>query len=140
MASINYARVGVGALAAGVVINVVESVMNLLVLADAMEQMTATLGLPPMGGGAMGGFVLMAFAMGFLLTWTYAAIRPRFGPGPATALKAGAAVWAAFYLLGQAVLWLMGMIDLHLYLITLAYSLPMMLAAGAAGGWAYKEE
>lgn len=139
MASINYARVGLGALAAGVVINVVESVMNMVVLADAMEHMVASLGLPPMGGAAIGGFVAMAFALGFLLTWSYAAIRPRFGPGPATALRAGAAVWAAFYALGAAANGLMGIISLHLYLVTLAYSLPMMLAAAAVAGWVYKE-
>jgi len=28
-----------------------------------------------------------------LLVWLYAAIRPRFGPGPATAAKAGVAAW-----------------------------------------------
>ena len=140
MASINAGKVVLGAIAAGLVINVVESAMNLFVIAGPMEELLASLGLPPMGGAAMGGFAVLAFTLGFLLTWTYAAIRPRYGAGPATALKAGLAVWAAFYFLGTGADVLMGMVPLQLFLITLAYTLPMMLAAAYVGGMVYKEE
>jgi len=36
----------------------------------------------------MGGLVA-----GIIITWTYAAMRPRFGPGPKTALLAGLVIW-----------------------------------------------
>jgi hydroxyacylglutathione hydrolase len=36
--------------------------------------------------------------LGLLLAWLYAAIRPRFGPGPATALRAGGFLWVATWL------------------------------------------
>ncbi len=140
MSGINTGRVALGGIAAGVVINVVESVMNMLVLASTMEEMVTALNLPAMTGASMGGFVLMAFLMGLLIVWTYAAIRPRFGAGPATALKAGAAVWAAFYVMGVGANWLMGIISLNLYLITLAYALPMMLGAAWVGGLVYTED
>jgi hypothetical protein len=31
--------------------------------------------------------------MGLVLVWTYAAIRPRFGPGPKTAVTAALVIW-----------------------------------------------
>jgi hypothetical protein len=55
-------------------------------------------------------------------------------------MKAGLVVWLAFYALGQGANWLTGMVPFHLYLHTLLYTLPMMLAAGYAGGMMYREE
>ena len=75
-----------------------------------------------------------------MTVWTYAAIRPRYGQGPATAMKAGLAVWMAFYLLGNGGMWLMGIVPTSLLFIVLAYSLAMMLAAAHVGGMVYKEE
>ncbi len=139
MGRINMGRVIIGGLAAGLIINVVETIVNMFVIADAMEALVTSLNLQPMGGAAMGGFVALAFALGFLIVWTYAAIRPRYGAGPKTALRAGLAVWAAFYLLGVGANWLMGIAPGHLYLHNLLYTLPMMLAAALAGGMLYHE-
>lgn len=41
--------------------------------------------------------LLMRLGMGIAVTWLYAAIRPRFGPGPRTALVAGTAMWLFAY-------------------------------------------
>ncbi|HIF20387.1 MAG TPA: hypothetical protein EYQ27_00430 [Gemmatimonadetes bacterium] len=60
MASINSGRVVLGGIGAGLVINVVESIMNLFVITGPMDEMLASLGLPPMGGGAIGGAPLFA--------------------------------------------------------------------------------
>jgi hypothetical protein len=42
-------------------------------------------------------FIVFALGVGFLLgiyaMWLYAAIRPRYGPGPKSAVIAGLAVW-----------------------------------------------
>ena len=45
---------------------------------------------------------VMFFLVGILVVWLYAAIRPRFGPGPGTAAMAGVAVGI---LLGILVAW-----------------------------------
>jgi hypothetical protein len=140
MTDISTGRLVLGSIAAGLVINVVESIMNIFVLAGPMEDLLVSRNLPQLGGAAMGGFILLAFVLGFLLVWTYSAIRPRYGAGPRTALKAGGAVWAAFYMLGIGANWLMGIINLRLFLLSLAYTLPMMLAAGYVGGMVYREE
>lgn len=140
MGRINMGRVIVGAIGAGVVINVVEAIVNMFITAHSMEELLASMNIEPLGGAAMGGFVVLAFALGFLIVWTYAAIRPRYGPGRATAMRAGLAIWAAFYVLGVGANWLLGTAPTHLYLHNLLYSLPMMLAAGLVGGMLYREE
>ena len=140
MTGINTGKVAVGAIAAGVVINIVETIVNLFVIAGPMEEMLLALNLPAMGGAAMGGFMVLAFTLGFLIVWTYAAIRPRYGAGPSSAMRAGGAIWVAFYFLGTGANWLMGIVSLRLFLITLAYTLPMMLAAAYVGGMVYQEE
>lgn len=140
MAQINTGRLVVGGLAAGLVINVVESFVNLSLLAGPLDAMLAARNLEPVTGAAIGGFVVVGFALGFAAVWTYAAIRSRFGPGPVTAIRAGLAVWAIFYVLGVGSNWLMGIAPTRLYLHTLAYTLIMMLVAAYVGGRAYKEE
>src|SRR5437667_4515115 len=46
---------------------------------------------------AIGVFVIGGFVLGVLLVWLYAAIRPRFGPGPKTSLIAGLVLWFLAY-------------------------------------------
>jgi hypothetical protein len=41
----------------------------------------------------MAAHLLWGFVVGIAAIWLYAAIRPRYGPGAATALRAGFAVW-----------------------------------------------
>jgi hypothetical protein len=140
MGRINMGRVLLGAFVAGLVINVVETIVNVFIIGHQMEELLASLNLPTLGGRAMGGYVVLAFALGFLIVWTYAAIRPRYGAGPMTALKAGLAVWAAFYLLGVGSTWLMGIAPTNMYIHTLLYTLPMMLVAAYLGCMVYREE
>jgi hypothetical protein len=39
------------------------------------------------------GWITTDFLLGLVVVWLYAAMRPRFGPGPRTAMVAAAAVW-----------------------------------------------
>lgn len=41
----------------------------------------------------IGQFTVLAFALGVLMVWLYAANRPSFGPGLATAGIAGMSLW-----------------------------------------------
>jgi len=140
MGRINTVRVILGGLAAGLVINIVETVVNMLLIKHVMDDLLASLNLEPIDAAAGVGYMVLAFALGILIVWTYAAIRPRYGPGAMTALRAGFAVWAAFYLLGAGSNWLMGIAPTHLYIHNLLYSLPMMLIAAWVGGRLYREE
>ncbi len=97
MHGINLARVVLGGLLAGLVIDVGEFLFNGWLFAADMEAAMRQLNLPPPGGGAIATFLIMGFALGIATVWLYAAIRPRLGPGVSTALCAGATVWFLAY-------------------------------------------
>jgi hypothetical protein len=95
--AINTKKVLIGGIAAGVVMNVIDFISNTYILGARMkaesdafkpgmsDQMTT--------GSAIAGYVVMDLVLGILLVWTYAAIRPRFGPGIKTAFYAAVLFW-----------------------------------------------
>src|SRR5262245_51694840 len=97
MSSISVGRVIAGGLLAGLIINISEFVLNGIVLGAATEAAMRAQNLPPMTAGVMGTFVVLGFALGIVTVWTYAAIRPRFGPGMPTAVCAALTVWFLAY-------------------------------------------
>jgi len=96
MSGINTGKVIVGGLVAGVVLNVIDFVVNGVVLGAQWEAATLARGVDPaaVGPSSMVGWITSDFLMGLSIVWLYAAIRPRFGPGPSTAICAGLVVWA----------------------------------------------
>lgn len=72
--------------------------------------------LPPIGASAIAVFLLYAFALGLVLVWLYAAIRPRFGAGPRTAIIAGVAVWFLAYVTGAVNFGAIGLVPAGLLL------------------------
>lgn len=139
MSHINMQRVILGGIVAGIVINVGEAILNLVVLGADMEAALARLNLPPIGGRAIAVFVFMGFVVGILTTWLYAAIRPRFGPGPKTALCAGSIVWFFAYFYSGLGMVVMGMFTARLMTIAVAWGLVEILVAAVAGAALYKE-
>lgn len=139
MGTINTGKVVVGGLAAGLLINISEFVLNGVVMAKEMEAMTARMNLPPMGGGAYAAFTVLGFVMGVALVWVYAAMRPRFGAGPTTALTAGAAVWFFAYFYPTVGFVAMGMFPLGAATLAAVWGLGEMLIAAYVGGALYKE-
>jgi hypothetical protein len=82
--------------------------------------------------------VLTGFVQGIATVWLYAAIRPRFGPGPKTALIAGMGVW--FLTSWIHVLWaVFTSVRLTVVITPVAASLPIVMLAAMAGAWPYKE-
>ena len=81
MSKINWRRVVLGGVLAGVIINVFEIVWSGLVLGKQWQAAMSALGhqLPC---AAFRIFALEALAMGIAAVWLYAALGPRFGPGP----------------------------------------------------------
>jgi hypothetical protein len=136
---INTARVVIGGIVAGLVINVSEFILNGLVLGADTNTAMARLNLPPVGGRGMGVFVAMGFALGIAAIWLYAAIHPRYSPGPKTALCAGAAVWFFAYLYGSVGMTVMGMFPGRMMAIGLIWGLGELLLAAVAGAYFYKE-
>jgi len=139
MSSMNVGRVIGGGLVAGIIINVVESVMNLTVLADAMGDLYGKMGIGEPGGAAIGGFMVLGFVLGLLVAWTYAAVRPRLGAGPGTAIVAGLAVWTGTSVVPIVGWLLMGMFPVSLGLVFLGYTLVELVVGALVAGAIYKE-
>ena len=141
MGNINWGRVLIGGFAAGLIINISESILNMVVLAApfaaAMEEMGISM---DMGGGAIAVWVLWAFAVGITTVWLYAAIRPRYGAGLKTALCAGVTMWFLTTFLQSVALWNMGLFTMSLLGTGMVWALVEMLVAASVGGWLYKEE
>lgn len=139
MGSINMGRVVIGGLLAGLVLNISETILNLFVVNRDTESALLAMNLPLVGGPAIGGFVVMAFLLGIMTVWLYAAIRPRFGAGMKTAVCAGLVVWFFAYLYNGVGMALMHVFPPRLLGITLVWGLVEIVLAAIAGGWAYKE-
>ena len=138
----NYGRIALGGLAAGVVMNVSGFVVQGMLLGKRMEaEMLAvapTLQGKGMGPGSMAGRVLTSFAVGLLLAWLYAAMRPRFGVGMRTAVYAALVVWLCGFLFYLDWLY-MEMMTGGTYAITSAVMLVTLIVAAAVAGWLYRE-
>ena len=98
MGKINTGRVILGGLVAGLLINISEIVLNVVVMGDEMAAWVKSMNLPPMSNASMAIYTVLGFVLGIVMMWLYAAIRPRYGAGPKTALCAGSAVWFFAYL------------------------------------------
>ena len=141
MAGINYGRVVLGGLAAGVVANVCDTITAMFILADDMQGMVQRLNLDLRvvdSAGVATTWLVVDFIYGTLIVWTYAAIRPRLGAGPKTAATAG----VVLYLAVTVVLFgfqRMGVFTPDLFLKSAALSLVTSVLASLAGGYVYKE-
>jgi pimeloyl-ACP methyl ester carboxylesterase len=139
MGRINMGRVLIGGLAAGFVINCGEFVLNSMVLAADMEAYMSKVGLTMPGGSQIAWFVLFGFALGIVTTWLYAAIRPRFGPGPKTAIVAGLVAWFLAALYPSLFFLVLGMMPAGSVITGIIWELVEMPLAALVGGALYKE-
>jgi hypothetical protein len=139
MGRINVSRVILGGLLAGLVVNVSETILNVVVVASSMEAALHERNLPPLGIQPIIGFVVMAFLLGIATVWLYAAIRPRFGAGAGTAVIAGVAVWFFAYLYSGVSTTLMSFLPAGLMTLTLAWGLVEIVLGALAGAWVYRE-
>ena len=135
---INWPRVILGGLVAGVVINVFEFLLNGVILAKDMEAAMSALGRQ-VSGGALAMFTVWGFLVGIFAIWLYAAIRPRYGAGPKTAVCAGAAVWGLGYLLAAVTPIALHLFPRRLMAVGLAVGLVEAIVGTLAGAWLYRE-
>jgi len=141
MGNINLGRVVLGGIVAGIVIDIFEGVSNTVILGDRMQAALTALGKTgTMSTNQLIAFNLWGLAAGILIVGLYAAMRPRLGAGPKTAICAGLAVWAATFVLGNATMVFLHLMPVGLTLIGLGIALVETIVAGLAGGYLYKEE
>ena len=139
MGKINWARVILGGLVAGVVIFLFEALYSLLMaqewktamqaLGRSMEETTTSMILA----------VVLTFGVGIAAVWLYAVARPRFGPGPKTAACTGVGYWFIGYAFPSIAWGMLVGFPTRLLVITILWTLPEIVAATLAGAWLYRE-
>jgi hypothetical protein len=140
MGTINWNRVVLGGIVAGLIIDVIQWVLNGLLLGPSWRQAMQELGHPiEESTGRMLFYVALGFVYGILAIGAYAAIRPRFGAGPTTALYAGLGVWLLGYCLPNLTWAPMGLFPRRLMAIVMLVGLVEILVATMAGAWLYQE-
>ena len=140
---INTKKVLIGGIVAGVVMNAIDFVANMFILGERMKAATDAFkpGLADqmMQGPAIVTNIVMDFVLGITLVWTYAAIRPRFGPGIRTATYAAVLFWilAGIFLSGYMH---MGIISSGLWWSLAFIGLVNFLVSAWAGARLYSED
>ncbi len=121
MGKINFGRVLLGGLAAGLILNIGEYLLNDKVLATQMAEFFRRCGFPK------------PIVLG------YAAISPRFGSGPKTAIIAGLFAWFGVVVYGNVIFLGLGMTPTNVFAVVLVWELVEYLVAALVGAWLYKE-
>lgn len=142
MHRISWNRVLLGGLLAGFVMNVSEAALNGGVLGDDAAAMFRSFHVSDTTEPwQIISLIGMTFVLGIASVWLYAAIRPRFGPGPGTAIRAGLAVWVLAHLWSGVYLGsgLTGLIPAKLAWLPVVWRLVEAPVATLIGARVYRE-
>lgn len=90
--------------------------------------------------GAIVIFNIWGFLLGIATVWLYAAIRPRYGAGPKTAIRAGVVTWAVAVFLANLGNYPLGLFPTRLLVISSVVGLVEIVVATLVGAWLYREE
>ena len=139
--AINTGKVVAGGLLAGLAFNLGDFLINGVLMAADNAAAMSRLGLDPaaMQTAAVAlSWIAVDFLFGLLVVWTYAAMRPRFGPGARTA------VLAAFPIFSAATLVLfgftsMGVFTFDIFIKGTIFSAVNVVIGSIAGAWLYTE-
>ena len=139
--AINTSKVVVGGLVTGVVYNVLDMLWNFTVLQADGLAMAARLNLNPAVVTDISyqiPWIVVDFVFGLLTIFIYAGFRPRFGPGPKTAVIAGFVLWVALTSLycGFAS---MGLFTESMAIKGSLLGIVNVVIGSIAGAWAYTE-
>lgn len=130
----NKVRIVLGGLVAGVVVNVIETVVHRFLFRSYEK-----LGREPLTMSGAIQLWIIGLIFGILLAWLYAALRPRYGAGPKTAILAGLYLWIVAGLL----VWIGFSPLLHwgarLMAIGIVTNLVAYVLAGLVAGYLYRE-
>ena len=136
VAPINWVRVVWGGLASGLIVNVFEYGGHRVYLDDAWTAAFRALGKTPTGWST---YIPANFFKGILLVWLYARLRPRYGRGPKTALRAGLATWVVFWAIPLMAIVPMDLFPIGPLAAAIALGIVDVGLAVLLGAWLYQE-
>ena len=129
----------IGGLVAGTVLAVIDVAMYGAILKAPMEQAMKVLPKPRIVVWQGPWYISLDVVAGIALVWLYAALRPRFGAGLATAAKAGVLGWFFASLWITLVQWPMNLMPLNLTVIIVGVALVQWTLAAVLGAKFYKD-
>ena len=139
---VNSGRVVLGGLVAGLVMNAGEAALHGGLLGKDAADFFRAHGVSDSPNPLyLAELIAVTFVLGIAAVWLYAAIRPRFGPGPRTAVVAGLAVWVLAHLWSGVYLGagFAGLIPPRLAWLPVVWGLVEAPLGTLAGAWLYRE-
>jgi hypothetical protein len=139
MHGIDLKRVALGGAVAGIVLDVGEYLLHVVLLDPSWDAARQARGIEGYGPGDAAISAAMVFVLGLVLVWTYAGLRPRFGPGGKTALRAGFLVWVLAWLWPFMVNLVWDFLPTELLLLAMAWGFFEVMIAALVGARIYRE-
>lgn len=136
---INIRRTLLGGLVAGFVSNVSAITLNWFMRAE-IQEVLERVSAPQPGGGIFFLHVATRLLMGVMLIFIYVAIRPRFGPGPITALLTACVVWLVSHFPCLVAIDVYGLFTFAQLAKIGVWGLFETIIATLAGAWIYNED
>jgi len=141
MGKMNWNRIILGGLLAAVVMMVLAILNTVMLQRPWLDPALESLGVQTHAEGwrFIGAVGILCLVGGIMSVWLYAAIRPRYGPGPKTAAMVGFAMW----IITSAVDWFWayaGFVPSRGLTIPILAYLPILIVVAISGAWLYKED
>jgi uncharacterized membrane protein YhdT len=136
----NSKRIILGGLAAGVLFDALEFAFSGALIGPGYAARLQALGIQEQPSAAALVFIISwGLALGWVAVWFYAAVRPRLGPGPRTALAVAVALWIVNALLPHLHEGFLGLFPMRLSLTFAALELVYLILATLLGAFLYRE-
>ena len=139
MSKINFGRVLLGGIVAGIILNAGEYVLNEKILGAQMKTYFADHKFAGPAGNFLPIAVGMTLVLGIVIVLGYASIRPRFGPGPKTAIIAALFAWFGISLFNMTLVAALGIVPTSVAMIVIPWELVEYIIAALVGAWLYRE-
>jgi hypothetical protein len=140
MGKINIGRVVIAGLVAGIVSDLLGFLVDGVLLAPRWADGMQNLGHAAFPPSEWIAFNMLGHIGGIVTIWIYAGIRPRFGAGVGTAVRAGIVAWLLTNMIPNlSFMWVAQLFSRHLTVFTTAGGLVEIVVGTIAGAALYKE-
>jgi hypothetical protein len=136
---INVGRVLLGGIVTGIILSIGEYVLNEKVLSAQLKEFMTIHKFSEPASSFMFVAIGLTVVLGIVIVLGYAAIRPRFGAGPKTAIIAALFAWFGVYFYSGVINGMLFSVPMNVMLIMLAWGLVEYIIAALAGAALYKE-
>jgi hypothetical protein len=140
MGKINFGRVLLGGIVAGLVADVLGYVADGVILNSQWTSANKVLGIGAFTTAQVIWFKVLGLFAGFITIWFYAACKPRLGTRYRTALNVALAIWIVAYVLPNAAfMYITGLYPHNLMVLTTLGNLVEVLVGTFIGAAIYRE-